>query len=123
MHQGDLELSDFTEPFGPRYVCTLAHTEEDGWAGFCGGPRGFTCMVSGETAEECCTTAWERVCGHHGSEECELSYKYTDNAWAKACDEEAQDPRARAEMLACPLCNSEHPKHEHAVRRCSAHLN
>jgi hypothetical protein len=123
MRQHDLELSDFTEPFGPRYVCALAHTEEDGWAGFCGGPRGFTCMVSGETAEECCETAAKRVFEHRGSIEYELSYKYTDEAWAKACAEDAQNPRVRAEMQACPLCNAEHPEHEHAVRRASAHLN
>ena len=123
MRQHSLKLSGFTEPFGPRYSCALAHTEEDGWVGSCAGPRGFHCAVSGETAEECCTAAWERVCGHHGSEECELSYKYTDDAWAKACAEDAESPKARAEMLACPLCNEDHPEHEHAVRRCSAHLN
>jgi hypothetical protein len=26
-------------------------------------------------------------------------------------------------MLACPLCNEDHPEHEHAVRRATAHLN
>jgi len=123
MRQHPLDLAGFTEPFGPRYDCALTYTEEGGWLGSCVGPRGFTCTVSGETAEECCTAAWERVCGHHGSEECELSYKYTDDAWAKACAEDAESPEARAEMLACPLCNEDHPEHEHAVRRATAHLN
>jgi|ERR1035441_7113492 hypothetical protein len=123
MRQHDLKLSDFTEPFGPRYSCALSYTEEDGWSGLCAGPRGFQHTITGATAEECCEAAAERVFEHRGSIEYELSYKYTDTAWAKACAEEAQDPKVRAEMLACPLCNAEHPEHEHAVRRASAHLN
>jgi hypothetical protein len=59
MREHDLELSDFTEPFGPRYSCALSYTDLDGWAGLC----------------------------------------------------------------ACPLCNAEHPEHEHAVRRACAYLN
>jgi hypothetical protein len=39
--QHDLELSDFTEPFGPRYSCALSYTDLDGWVGLCVGPRGF----------------------------------------------------------------------------------
>jgi hypothetical protein len=123
MRQHDLELSDFTEPFGPRYTCALSYTAAEGWIGSCTGPRGFHCEVVGATAEECCEVASWRVVEHHGSDECELSYKYTDEAWAKACAEDAQDPRVQAEMLACPLCNAEHPEHEHAIRRASAHLN
>jgi hypothetical protein len=123
MRQHDLELSDFTEPFGPRYKCALSYTAADGWVGLCAGPRGFHCEVVGATAEECCETAAKRVFEHRGSIEYELSYKYTDEAWAKACAEDAQNPRVRAEMQACPLCNAEHPEHEHAVRRASAHLN
>jgi hypothetical protein len=123
MRQHDLELSDFTEPFGPRYSCSLSYTEQDGWSGLCTGPRGFQCTITDATAEECCETAAERVFEHRGSIGYELSYKYTDEAWARACAEDAQDPGVQAEMLACPLCNAEHPEHEHAVRRCSAHLN
>jgi hypothetical protein len=123
MREHPLKLSGFTEPFGPRYVCALAYTEEGGWLGSCAGPRGFTCTVSGATAEECCEVALQRVVEHHGSEECELSYKYSDEAWAKACAEDAESPKARAEMLACPLCNGDHPEHEHAVRRATAPLN
>lgn len=123
MRQHDLKLSDFTEPFGPRYSCALSYADLDGWVGLCEGPRGFRREIVGDTAEECCEVAWRHVVEHHGSEECELSYKYTDEAWAKACAEDAQDPKVRAEMLACPLCNAEHPEHEHAVRRASAHLN
>jgi hypothetical protein len=123
MRQHDLELSDFTEPFGPRYSCALSYTDLDGWVGLCEGPRGFHCEVVGTTAEECCEAAAKRVFEHRGSEEYELSYKYTDEAWTKACAEDAENPEIRAEMLACPLCNAEHPEHEHAVRRASAHLN
>jgi len=123
MRQHDLELSDFTEPFGPRYSCALSHDDVNGWAGLCTGPRGFHCAVDGATAEECCEVAWRHVVCHHGSEECELSYKYTDEAWVKACAEDAENAEVRAEMLACPLCNPEHPEREHAIRRCSAHLN
>jgi hypothetical protein len=117
------KLSDFTEPFGPRYLCALSYDDLDGWVGLCTGPRGFQCTITGATGKECCEAAWQRVVEHHGSEECELSYKYTDEAWAKASAEEAQDPQVRAEMLACLLCNTEHPEHEHAVRRATAHLN
>ena len=53
----------------------------------------------------------------------EFGYKYTDNARAKACLEEAQSAEVRSQRLACPLCNAEHPEHEHAIRRASAHLN
>lgn len=117
-----LKLSDFTEPFGPRYSCVLSCTE-NAWSGLCVGPGGFQSTVNGATCEECCEAAAKLVFEHRGSEEYELSYQYTDDAWAKACAEELRDPKVRAEMLACPLCNSEHPEHEHAVRRASAHLN
>lgn len=80
-------------------------------------------MITGATCEQCCEIAWQRVLEHHGSEECELSYKYTDEAWAKACAEEAQDPRRREEASNCPLCNSEHPEREHVLRRASARFN
>jgi hypothetical protein len=123
MNQHDLELSDFTEPFGPRYSCALSYTDLDGWIGLCTGPRGFRCEIVGATAEECCELAARRVVEHHGSEECELSYEYTSEAWAKACAEDTQSAKVRAGELACPLCNEEHPEHEHAVRRASAHLN
>jgi hypothetical protein len=123
MSQHDLELSDFTEPFGPRYSCALSYTDLDGWVGLCEGPRGFRCEVVGATAEECCEAALRRVVEHHGSEECELSYEYSDEAWTRACLEEEQSAEVRSERLACPLCNAEHPEHEHAVRRASAHLN
>ncbi|HEY7893164.1 MAG TPA: hypothetical protein VIC05_13235 [Solirubrobacteraceae bacterium] len=123
MRQHDLKLSDFTEPFGPRYSCALSYTALDGWVGLCAGPRGFHCEVVGATAEESCEVALRRVVEHHGSEECELSYEYSDEAWARACLEEAQSAEVRSERLACPLCNAEHPEHEHAVRRASAHLN
>jgi hypothetical protein len=33
MRQHDLKLSDFTEPFGPRYSCALSYTDLDGWVG------------------------------------------------------------------------------------------
>jgi hypothetical protein len=120
MRQHPLKLSDFTEPFGPRYSCALTYTKADGWSGLCTGPRGFQCTITGATAEECCETAAKRVFEHRGSIEYELSYKYTDDAWAKACAEDAESPKARAEMLACPLCNEDHPEHEHAVRPRSA---
>jgi hypothetical protein len=123
MDERRLKLSDFTEPFGPRYSCALSYTEEDGWSGLCAGPRGFQCTLTGSTGEECCTLAWRHVSEHHGSEECELSYSYSREAWARACAEEAQDPKVRAEMLACPLCNAEHPERERALRRSSARLN
>jgi hypothetical protein len=113
------KLSDFTEPFGPRYSCALSYDDVDGWVGQCAGPRGFHCVLAGETAEECCEAALQRVVEHHGSNECELSYKYTDEAWVKACEEDVDSP----DRLACPLCNAEHPEHEHAVRRATAHLN
>jgi hypothetical protein len=119
----NLKLSDFTEPFRARYSCALSYTEEDGWSGLCTGPRGFQCRVTAATGEECCSVAWQRVSEHHGSEECELFYKYTDDAWARACAEEEQDPKVRAQMLACPLCNAEHPEREQALRRATAHLN
>lgn len=119
-----LKLSDFTEPrLGPSYSCTLSYTEEDGWSGLCTGPRGFQCTVTASTGEECCTAAWQRVEEHHGSEECVLSYNYTDEAWTQSYAEEAQDPKVRAKMMDCPLCNTEHPEHEHVLRRASAHLN
>jgi len=123
MREHDLELSDFTEPFGPRYSCALTYTDLDGWVGLCAGPRGFHCEVVGATGEECCEMASRRVVEHHGSEECELSYEYSDEAWARACAEDAQDPGVRAEMQACPLCNAEHPEHKRAIRRASARLN
>ena len=123
MRQHDLKLSDFTEPFGPRYSCTLSYADLDGWVGLCEGPREFHCEVVGATAEECCEVAAQRVVEHHGSEECELSYEYSDEAWARACLEEEQSADVRSQRLACPLCNAEHPEHEHAVRRASAHLN
>jgi hypothetical protein len=59
MRQHDLKLSDFTEPFGPRYSCALSYTDLDGWVGLCEGPRGFRCEVVGATAEE------TRVAGSH----------------------------------------------------------
>jgi hypothetical protein len=74
MSQHDLELSDFTEPFGPRYSCALSYTDFDGWVGLCEGPRGFHCEVVGITGEECCEAALRRVVEHYGCEECELSY-------------------------------------------------
>jgi len=123
MSQHDLKLSDFTEPFGPRYSCALSYTDLDGWIGLCAGPRGFRCEIPGATAEECCEVAAQRVVEHHGSEECELSYEYSDEGWARACLEEAQSAEVRSEGLACPLCNAEYPEHEHAVRRANAHLN
>jgi hypothetical protein len=123
MSQHDLELSAFTEPFGPRYSCALSYTDLDGWLGLCEGPRGFHCEVVGATGEECCEVAWRHVVRHHGSEECELSYRYSDEAWAKACQEEEQSAEVRDERLACPLCNAEHPEHEHAMSRAGAHLN
>jgi hypothetical protein len=123
MHPPDLELSDFTEPFGPRYSCALSYTDLDGWIGLCTGPRGFRCEVVGATAAESCEAALARIVEHHGSEECELSYEYSDEAWARACSEEEQSAEAHSERLACPLCNAEHPEHEHAVRRAGAHLN
>jgi hypothetical protein len=123
MQKRSPKLSDFIEPFGPRYFCALSYTDLDGWVGLCEGPRGFHCEVVGDTAEECCEVASRRVVQHHGSEECELSYKYSDGAWAQACSEDEQNAEVRAERLACPLCNTEHPDHEHAVRRASAHLN
>lgn len=117
------KLLDFTEPFGPRYSCVLSYTGEDGWSGLCEGPRGFRSTVVGDTGEECCTVAWQRVEAHHGSEACELSYRYSDEAWEQASAEEAQDPEVRSRMLDCPLCNSAHPDHEHALRRSAAPLN
>jgi hypothetical protein len=123
MHQHDLKLSAFTEPFGPRYTCALSYAAAEGWVGSCTGPQGFHCEVVGATAEECCEVAWPRVVEHQGSEECELSYEYSDEAWVKACAEDAENAEIRSERLACPLCNAEHPEHEHAVRRASAHLN
>lgn len=118
-----LRLSDFTEPFGPRYTCALSYTVQGGWSGLCTGPRGLRCTITGATAEECCESASERVLEHRGSIEYELSYKYSDEACVKACAEDMENPRARAVMQACPLCNAEHPEHEHAVRRATAHLN
>jgi len=123
MSQPDLKLSDFIEPFGPRYSCALSFTDLDGWVGLCAGPRGFHCEIVGATAEECGEVAWRHVVAHHGSEECELSYTYTDEAWVKACAEDAENAEVCSERLACPLCNAEHPEHAHAVRRASAHLN
>jgi hypothetical protein len=123
MRQHSLKLSGFTEPFGPRYSCALSHDDVNGWVGLCTGPRGFHCELVGATAEECCEVAWRRVVEHHGSEECELSYKYTGEAWVKACAEDEENAEIRAERLACPLCNAEHPEHEHAVRRATAPLN
>jgi hypothetical protein len=105
-----LKPSDLTQPFGPRYLCALSYDDVDGWVGLCTGPRGFQRTITGASAEECCEVAWQRVVAHHGSEECALSYKYTGEAWAKACAEEDQDPKVRAKMLACPLCNAEHPE-------------
>ena len=85
MSKHDLELSVFTEPFGPRYSCSLSYADLDGWVGLCAGPREFHCKVVGTTAEECCEAASRRVLEYHGSEECELSYKYSDEAWTKTC--------------------------------------
>jgi len=123
MSQHDLELSDFTEPFGPRYSCALSYTDLDGWVGLCVGPRGFHCEVVDATGEECCEVASRRVVEHHGCEECELSYKYSDEAWARACLEEEQSAEVSSQRLACPLCNAGHSEHEPAVRRAGAHLN
>jgi hypothetical protein len=123
MRQHSLKLSDFTAPFGPRYYCALSYTDLDGWVGLCTGPRGFHCAVDGVTAEECCEVASQRVVEHHGSEECELSYEYSDEAWVKACAEDEENAEIRAERLACPLCNAEHPDHKHAVRRATAPFN
>ena len=123
MSRHDLELSDFTEPFGPRYSCALSYTDLDGWVGLCVGPRGFCCEIPGATAEECCEVAAQRVVEHHGSEECELSYEYIREAWAQAYAEDAQSAKVQAAELACPLCNEQHPEHEHALRRANARLN
>jgi hypothetical protein len=123
MQKRSVELTDFTEPFGPRYSCALSYADGDGWIGLCAGPRGFRCEITGATAEECCEAAARRVVEHHGSEGCELSYEYTREAWTKACAEEAQSAKAQAAEAACPLCNEQHPEHEHAVCRATAYLN
>jgi hypothetical protein len=99
MRQHSLKLSDFTEPFGPRYCCALSYTTADGWVGMCEGPQGFRREIVGATAEECCEVAWRRVVEHHGSEECELSYKYSDEAWVKACAEDEENAEIRADSL------------------------